>query len=117
MLFGRLRENIDQLKYEAKELIDSNTEYYKLWVFKVITKTSASLLKLLLIGIFLTMVFLFFSVAGAIAIGYALDNQALGFLIVGGIYLVVSLCIYYMRHIIEKPVIKRFSEIFYNDED
>ncbi|MDO4727514.1 MAG: competence protein [Bacteroidota bacterium] len=117
MVFGKLRESIDQLKYETKNLIDSNAAYYKLWVFKVITKTSSSLLKLLLIGIFLTMVFLFFSIAGALAVGYALDNMALGFLIVGGVYLIVSLCIYYTRHLIEKPVIKRLSEIFYNDED
>jgi|SRR5690554_1728193 len=116
-MFGKLKENIREVHDQTQELINSNLAYYKLWVFNVITKSSSALLKILLIGVLLVMVFVFFSVAAAIAIGYALDNFALGFLIVGGFYLLLSLLIYALRNKIEKPIIEKLSEIFYNDED
>ena len=65
----------------------------------------------------LIIVFVFFSIAAAIAIGQALGNMAYGFLIVGGFYLLLSLIAYLLKEKIEKPIIEKFSEIFYNDED
>lgn len=116
-MFGKIKESIQDVQEQTKELIDSNLAYYKLWVFKVIVKSSSSLFKILLAGVLLVMVFVFFSIAAAIAIGYALDNLALGFLIMGGFYLLLSLLIYVFRDKIEKPIIAKMSEIFYNDED
>ena len=116
-MFGKLKGSIEDIREETKELIESNLAYYKLWVFKVITKSSVALLKILLIGILLVVVFVFFSVAAAIAIGYALDNFAYGFLIIGGFYLILSLVVYYLKDKIERPVIEKFSEIFYNEDD
>lgn len=116
-MFSKLKENIREMQDQTHELIDSNLAYYKLWVFRVITKSSSALFKILLIGVLLVMVFVFFSIAVAIAIGYALENYALGFLIMGTFYLLISFLIYIFRNKIEKPIIEKLSEIFYNDED
>lgn len=116
-MFSKLKENLQEVQGQTKELIDSNLAYYKLWVFKVITKSSSTLLKMLLIGVLLVMVLVFFSIAAAITIGYALDNFALGFLIVGGFYLLLSFLVYALRAKVERPIIEKLSEIFYNDED
>ncbi len=116
-MFSKLKESIHEMQNQTHELIDSNLAYYKLWVFRVITKSSSALFKILLIGVLLVIVFVFFSIAAAIAIGYALDNFALGFLIMGGFYLLVSLLIYVFRNKIERPIIEKLSEIFYNEED
>jgi|SRR5690606_36825069 len=116
-MFSKLKENIREMQDQTHELIDSNLAYYKLWVFRVITKSSSTLFKILLIGVLLVMVFVFFSIAAAIAIGYALENYALGFLIMGAFYLLISFLIYIFRNKIEKPIIEKLSEIFYNDED
>ncbi len=116
-MFNQFKENIQEVQNQTKELVDSNIAYYKLWVFKVITKSSTGLFKILLIGVLLVMAFVFFSVATAITIGYALDNFALGFLIMGGFYLLLSFLIYALRAKIEKPIIEKLSEIFYNEED
>lgn len=116
-MFGKLKENIQDIREETKGLIESNIAFYKLWLFKVITQSFSALLKVLLIGMLLIIVFVFFSIAAAIAIGQALGNMAYGFLIVGGFYLLLSLIAYLLKEKIEKPIIEKFSEIFYNDED
>src|SRR5690606_37034313 len=116
-MFNKLKESLQEVQGQTKELIDSNIAYYKLWVFKVITKSSSVLLKILLIGVLLVMVLVFFSVAAAITIGYALDNFALGFLLIGSFYLLLSFLVYVLRTKIERPIIEKLSEIFYNDED
>ena len=64
----------------------------------------------------LTMVLFFCSVAGALAIGKALDSYALGFLIVAGIYLVFTGLLFLIKDkIVEGPILEKFSEIFFND--
>lgn len=116
-MFGKLKENIQDIREDIKGLLESNIAYYKLWLFKVITKSFSALLKVLMIGIFLVVALAFFSVAVAIAIGEALDSMAYGFLIVGGFYFLLCVIIYVCRRSVEKPIIETFSEIFYNEDD
>src|SRR5690606_441981 len=105
-MFGKIKENLNEVHAQTRDFVESNLEYYKLWVFKVVTKSASSLLKIILIGVFLVMVVVFFSIAGALAIGYALDNFVYGFLIVGGIYLILSIIVYNLKNRIEEPIIK-----------
>lgn len=116
-MFEKLKDNIQETQDTIKELVDGNMAYYKLWVFKVIVRSVSSLFQLLLIGILLVMVLVFISIAAAISIGYAFDNYALGFLIIGVVYLLMTLVVFAIRSKIEKPIIKTLSEILYNDED
>jgi len=45
-----------------------------------------------------------------------LESYTLGFLIIGGVYLVISVLIYQFRKaIIDIQVIKKLSDIFYNN--
>ncbi|NUY80108.1 phage holin family protein [Flavobacterium sp. MAH-1] len=116
MALEDLKENAEDLKENVKGFIDSNIAYYKLWFFKVAMKSTTMLLKLLLIAIFLTLVLVFLSVAAAIAIGYALDNLAYGFLIVGGFYIILSVIVYNIKDkIVEGPILEKFSEFFFNE--
>lgn len=116
-MFGKLKENIQDIREDMKGLLESNIAYYKLWLFKVMTKSFSALLKVLLIGVFLVVALTFFSVAAAIAVGEALDSMAYGFLIVGGFYFLLCAIVYVCRRSVEKPIIETFSEIFYNEED
>ncbi|MBD3583758.1 competence protein [Flavobacterium selenitireducens] len=116
MVLDDLKDNADDLKENVKGFIDSNVAYYKLWFFKVAMKSTTMLLKLLLLAIFLTLVLVFLSVAAALAIGYALENLAYGFLIVGGFYIVLSLIVYNVKDkIVEGPILEKFSEFFFNE--
>ena len=116
MAFEEIKENVNQIQEETKAYIDSSAAYYKLWGFKVAMKSASTIIKFSLVAICLSMVLLFGSIAGAIALGYALDNFAYGFLIVSGIYLLITFALFLLKDkIVEGPVMSKFSEIFFND--
>ncbi|ALM49229.1 competence protein [Flavobacterium psychrophilum] len=113
MAFEEIKENAEDLKQEVKKLIDANVNYYKLWGFKILMKSTTMMLKLFLLAVMLMIVTVFFSIALALGIGYWLDNFAYGFLIVGLIYLVMAIVVYYVQDkIVEGPMLSRFSRIF-----
>lgn len=113
MAFEEIKENAEDLKQEVKNLIETNLNYYKLWGFKIVMKSTTMMLKLFLLTVMLTIVTVFFSIALALGIGYWLDNFAYGFLIVGLIYLILAIVVYYVQDkIVEGPMLSRFSKIF-----
>jgi ABC-type multidrug transport system fused ATPase/permease subunit len=116
MAFEELKDQADQLEGETRAYIDTTFEYYKLWSFKVAMKSTAMAAKVVLVMVCLIMVFLFASIAIALAIGNALDNYVTGFLIIGGFYLfLLILIILFKDKIVEGPMLRKYSEIFFND--
>jgi len=116
MAFEELKEHTEDIQKQAKEYIENSVAYYKLWGFKVAMQSTTMMLKFALIAMSLTMVLFFCSVAAAFAIGQALDSYALGFLIVGGIYLALTGLLFLIKDIIvEAPILEKFSKIFFND--
>ena len=116
MAFDEIRENLDQIRKEAGAYVDSSLKYYKLWGFKVAMKSTTMMIKIMLIVLCGLMVLLFVSLAGALALGVFLENMALGFLIVGGVYLAGMLLLFLVKDkIVEGPILRRFSEIFFNE--
>lgn len=63
------------------------------------------------------LLFVFFaSLALAIVIGRSMDNYVYGFLIVAGFYLLLTILVSMIKpQIIEGKILRRFSEIFFND--
>ena len=113
MAFEDIKENAEDLTKQAKELLDANLKYYKLWGFKLLMKSTTMMLKMFLLAIMLLIVTIFFSTALAIGLGYWLDNFAYGFLLVGFIYLIVAIIVYYVQDkIVEGPILAKFSKIF-----
>ncbi len=116
MAFEDIKENVEQVHDETRAYIDSTVAYYKLWGFKVMMKSTTLTVKLVLITICFLMTLLFGSVAIALAIGSALKNNVLGFLIVSGIYLVLTIIFCLVKHqVAEGTILRKFSEIFFND--
>jgi hypothetical protein len=114
MAFEEIKENAEDLKNEAKRLIDANLRYYKLWGFKLAMKSTAMALKLFLLATMLVIVTLFFSIALALAFGYWFENFALGFLAVGFIYLIMAIVIYKVQDkIVEGPILSTFSRMLF----
>ena len=114
MAFEEVKENVDELKKQAKELLDTNIRYYKLWAFKLMMKSTTMMLKMFLLATMLVIVTIFFSTALALGIGYALDNYAYGFLIVGFMYLIAAVIVYKIQDkIVEGPILARFSRLFF----
>jgi hypothetical protein len=116
-MLEELQENVEDIQENAKAYIESNIAYYKLWGFKVAMKSTTLIFKFALIAICLTIVLLFVSVAGALALGNLFGSYVLGFLTVAGIYLVLALLLFLIKDkIVEGPILEKFSEIFFNED-
>lgn len=116
MAFDELKENKEEIQDQIHEFIKSNVAYYKLFGFKVAMKSTTMILKFTLIFLCFSMVLLFCSIAGALAIGKYLDNYPLGFLIIGGVYLLITSLLFLIKDkIVEGSIMEKFSEIFFND--
>lgn len=116
MAFDELKENTQQIQEEAKAYLESTIEYYKLWGFKIIMKSTKMVVKVLLLSFFLMMFLIFGSVSAALAIGEAMESYWLGFLIVAGIYLLLILLLLFVRSkIIERQILRRCSTFLFND--
>jgi hypothetical protein len=64
----------------------------------------------------LTIVLLFVSIAGALALGQWFNSYPLGFLAIAGIYAIVAILLTLVKDkIVEGPILEKFSEIFFND--
>lgn len=116
MAFEELKENTEEIQEQIHSYINTNVSYYKLWGFKVAMKSTTMILKFSLIFVCLSMVLLFCSIAGALAIGKSIDNYPFGFLIISGIYLAITGLLFLVKDkIVEGPILEKFSEIFFND--
>lgn len=116
MAFEELKESTLKVQEETKAYVESTVQYYKLWGFQFIMKSTKTIVKLILIGFFLLIAFFFGSIAAAMAIGDALDNMALGFLIIaGGYFLLVLLILFFRLKFVEKYILRTFSKLFFND--
>lgn len=116
MAFDELKENKEEIQDQIHAYIKSSASYYKLLGFKVAMKSTTMIFKFTLILMCFSMVLLFCSIAGALTIGNSLDNYPLGFLIIGGIYLVVTGLLFLIKDkIFEGSIMEKFSEIFFKD--
>ncbi|WP_413999745.1 competence protein [Flavobacterium sp. W1B] len=116
MAFEELKENTENIQEQFESYIESNLSYYKLKSFKMAMKSTTAIFKFVLILLCICMVLLFCSIALAFALGNYFDSYAYGFATVGGIYLVLTILLFFVRdRIVEGPILEKFSEIFFND--
>ena len=116
MAFDKIKENSEDVQNQAQAYLEKSISYYKLWGFKVAMKSTTMILKFTLILLCFSMVLLFGSVAAALAIGNYFGSYALGFISVAGLYLIITFFLFLVKEkVIEGPILKKFSEIFFND--
>ncbi|TDQ32812.1 phage holin family protein [Zeaxanthinibacter enoshimensis] len=115
MAFEELKDNIAEADRTARSYIDTSAEYYKLKAFKFLMQAVMSFSKMLIVGVIAFIALLFLSLAASYGIGQALDNTFQGFLVVGGFYLLVGILFYLVRDRINKPLLKKFSEFYFDD--
>jgi len=114
MAFDELKENFSEAEESARSFVESSRQFYKLKGFKVLMKGVMVFVKIASVGIALTLALLFLSLGAAFWVGSELENTAYGFLIVGGVYIVLGIFMYLIRHSLRKPLLKKFSEFYFD---
>ncbi|WP_121965617.1 phage holin family protein [Myroides sp. N17-2] len=116
MAFEDIKDNLDDIRQNSEELVNTSLDYYRLWGFKVTAKAGSQFMTLLLLALFMMMALLLFSLCAAYALAEYFGSNALGFLIMGTFYLVITFIAYLFRKpLVERPFIKKLSEIIFND--
>ncbi|WP_250434295.1 hypothetical protein [Hanstruepera flava] len=113
-LFESINETSGKMTDAGEAYFKKSQEYLKLKVFQQISVSITFVAKALVIGSLLFIGLFFASFALAMAIGEWLDNLALGYLMLGVVFLLGCVLVYYQRHTIERKVIKSLSSKFFN---
>ena len=98
----------------VEEYLKISQEYYKLKLFQLLTFQISFLYKTAIIGGLLFIGFIFLAVSGAIALGTALGNLALGYLLVGVLIFLIAWITYKSRKLIDRKIIRKMSDTFFN---
>lgn len=113
---------IDSLNHKSSEAVDigkkyaeTTKEYYQLKFFQQITNAFSFLSKMAVIGGLLFLGLIFMTVSGAIALGNALGSIILSCLIIGLALMLLALLFFFLRKQIDKTVIKKMSDTFFDD--
>jgi hypothetical protein len=99
------KELIEDLFEKAEDYVQTNIELIKLKAVDRVSEIVSSVVAYVAVIVFGFFCLVMFNIAIALWIGYALDNNLYGFLIVAGFYGLLTLMVYASRKsIIKKPV-------------
>lgn len=113
-VFESLNKTTDKATEKAEKYIKTTQEYVLLKVFQQISLSLSLVVKLAIIGGLMMLSIVFIAVSSAIAIGEALESMALGYLIVGAVFLLIAVIVYYVRHLIDEKIITSVSNKFFD---
>jgi hypothetical protein len=117
-LGNSITDNFKEFTTATQDYIESSISYHKLDLFKKVMKGVVSGSHKLILGFFLLIALLFLSVALAIYLGEYLDSIALGYLIVGGCYLILMFILsLFLKKFLEKKILNKASAQFFNENE
>jgi hypothetical protein len=114
MALEELKDNITEVDHNVRSYLKNTEEYYKLKGFKIAMRSITSFVKILMIGSLALLSLFMLSFAFAHGIGQWLDNVFLGFLIMGGFYILIGIVAYLFRNKVDGRILKKFSEYFFD---
>jgi|SRR5690554_860152 ABC-type multidrug transport system fused ATPase/permease subunit len=118
MIFRNIRNKLQEVSEGTKDYVESTLEYYKLRLFKVVSKLSISFLNLLIFGSLFLFILLFLSIGAALWLGTFFEEVYVGFLLIGGFYtLILIFGFIFGKRIMERKILGHFSDLFYDEEE
>ncbi|UAB75704.1 hypothetical protein [Mesoflavibacter sp. SCSIO 43206] len=113
-VFEQINQTSSQAVDKGEEFLKKSHEYYRLKIFQQLTSSVSLLVKAVVVGAFVLVGLLFLAISAAIGIGKALDSVSLGYLIVGAIFILISVLFYMFRSKINNKVIASLSKTFFD---
>ena len=109
-----LKKTADHIKQYA----ESKMELFRLEIADRIANTVSSLSSIILITVFSLFIFMFLSIGAAMWINKTYNDSSMGFFVVGGFYLLITIILYAFREkFIKVPVINILLHKLHSDEN
>jgi len=115
MAFEEVKEQLAEADAGLKTYIEQTSDYYQLKGFKFLMQGITSFSKVLMVAAFGLMALFFLSLAASFTIGNWLHNTSYGFICVGLFYVVAGMVAYIARHKLDKPLLRKFSEYYFEE--
>ena len=113
-----LGQYFDSLAAEAKTYFATEKEGLTLFVYEKLGKAVGGLIGLVISAISILFFVIFASVALSLYIGTLIESTALGFLIVGGLYLLIFIIVHFIaRQAIRDSTMLNVINSFYDEND
>ena len=112
-VFDSLSDTTDKATSIGERYVKTSHQYLMLKIFQQVTLSMSLFAKVMLIGVLLFVGLIFSSVALAMAIGDAVGNIATGYILVGGIYMILAIIVYMLRTKINTLIIKKIGKNFF----
>jgi ABC-type multidrug transport system fused ATPase/permease subunit len=113
MAFEELKNDLTGLKTEMRSFIEHSDEYYRLKIFKILSKHATGILKFLVIGTSSIFALLFLSFAACLGLSEVFESYLMGFIVVASFYLLATILLYLFREKLNTPVLKKLSKYYF----
>lgn len=114
-------DSINETNKKASEIgenfLNKSYDYYKLKIFQQISISVSMIFKVIIVGGLILVALVFFSVAAAFKIGNLVNSYALGFVIIGGSYIIISIIVFLLRKHINNAIVKSLSKPFFSKDE
>lgn len=110
---GHQPEALNSIVGEVQQYLETSREHVRLLVFKMTMHIITAMGKSFMVGGLLVLALMFLSFSSAWALGRWLQSDALGFLLVGVLYLLVALIGYWKREKLHGPILRYFSKRYF----
>jgi hypothetical protein len=97
----------DELKLLITDYFDARLKLIKLETFEKIAKVTAALFSSLMVALLAFFLLFFLSLSAGFYLGKIFDSNALGFLTVTGIYLILAVVLLSQKKLLESSIIER----------
>lgn len=113
MAFEELKNDLMGLQGEVRSYIEHSDEYYRLKIFKILSKHATGILKFIVIGTSSIFALLFISFAACLGLSEVFDSYFIGFIVVASFYVLVAILLYLFRAQLNAPVLKKLSKYYF----
>ncbi|WP_149276495.1 hypothetical protein [Pareuzebyella sediminis] len=113
-VFESLNETSNKAVDVGEQLYKKTQEYYKLKVFQQLALTTGMLFKMAIMCSLAFLGLLFFLVGGTLYLSDVFGSLILACIVVGGILLVATVIIYFLRKRIDNYVVRKLSIKFFD---
>ncbi len=114
MAFDEMKKDLMEADADIRSYLENSEEYIKLKIFKVLMGVLISGAQFMLVGALALLALFILSFAASFAIGQALESNFYGFIIIGGIYVVIAILCYVFRERLNEPLLRKFSKQYFD---
>lgn len=116
MAFQELKKDLIDANADIKSYLEYSEEYLKLRVFRLYMISLTSFTQILVLSAIAILTLVILSTAISIALGNVFNSYVYGFMAVGLVYLILGVLCYFFRNQMNKPILRKFSKEFFNDD-